>query len=51
MTYSKRECAKDLKAQLDLGYEPKQIGNWAHKMYLYCGHPKSVNLGWPQYKR
>lgn len=38
MTYSKKEFAKDLKAQLDLGYEPKRIGSWAHKMYLkYCG--------------
>ncbi len=38
MTYSKREFAKDLKAQLDLGYEPKRIGSWAHKMYLqHCG--------------
>lgn len=34
MTYSKREFAKDLKAQLDLGYEPKRIGSWAHKIYL-----------------
>jgi hypothetical protein len=38
MTYSKREFAKDLKAQLDLGYEPNRIGSWAHKMYLqHCG--------------
>jgi hypothetical protein len=38
MTYSKKEFAKDLKTQLDLGYEPKRIGSWAHKMYLqYCG--------------
>jgi hypothetical protein len=38
MTYSKKEFAKDLKAQLDLGYEPKRIGSWAHKMYLHhCG--------------
>ena len=38
MTYSKKEFAKDLKAQLDLGYEPKRIGNWAHQIYLqYCG--------------
>ena len=38
MTYSKREFAKDLKSQLNLGYEPKRIGSWAHKMYLqHCG--------------
>ena len=38
MTYSKREFAKDLKKQLDLGYEPKIIGRWAHKIYLqHCG--------------
>lgn len=38
MTYSKNNFAKDLKAQLDIGYEPKRIGSWAHKMYLqYCG--------------
>lgn len=38
MTYSKRDFAKDLKTQLDLGYEPKRIGRWAHKMYLqHCG--------------
>ena len=38
MTYSKKEFAIDLKVQLDLGYEPKRIGNWAHKMYLqHCG--------------
>lgn len=37
-TYSKKEFAKDLKTQLNLGYEPKRIGNWAHKMYLeHCG--------------
>lgn len=34
MTYSKRDFARDLKAQLDLGYEPKRIGSWAHKMWL-----------------
>jgi hypothetical protein len=34
VTYSKKEFAKDLKIQLDLGYEPKRIGSWAHKMYL-----------------
>jgi hypothetical protein len=38
MTYSKKEFAKALKTQLDLGYEPKRIGSWAHKMYLqHCG--------------
>ena len=38
MTYSKKGFAKDLKAQLDLGYEPKRIGNWAHQVYLkHCG--------------
>ena len=38
MTYSKKEFAKALKEQLDLGYEPKRIGSWAHQMYLqYCG--------------
>ena len=38
MTYSKREFAKDLKAQLDLGYEPKRVGSWAHEIYLqHCG--------------
>jgi len=29
--WTKREFAKDLKAQLDRGYEPKRIGSWAHK--------------------
>ncbi len=38
MTYSKKEFAMALKVQLDLGYEPKRIGSWAHKMYLqHCG--------------
>ncbi len=38
MTYSKKEFARDLKSQLDLGYEPKRIGSWAHRMYLqHCG--------------
>jgi hypothetical protein len=38
MTYSKKDFSKDLKAQLDLGYDPKRVGNWAHKMYLHhCG--------------
>lgn len=36
MSYSKREFAKDFKAQLDRGYEPNRIGSWAHKIYL--GH-------------
>ena len=27
-----------MEAQLDLGYDPKRIGNWAHTMYLqHCG--------------
>ena len=38
MIYSKRDFASDLKVKLDLGYEPKRIGSWAHKMYLQlCG--------------
>lgn len=38
MTYTKKDFANDLKAQLDLGYDPKRIGSWAHKMYLqHCG--------------
>jgi hypothetical protein len=38
MIYSKKEFAKDLQAQLDLGYDPKRIGSWAHKMFLqHCG--------------
>ncbi len=38
MIYSKKKFAKDLKAQLDRGYEPKRLGHWAHQMYLqYCG--------------
>ena len=38
MNYTKIDFALELKSQLDLGYEPKRIGQWAHKMYLqYCG--------------
>lgn len=38
MTYSKKDFANDLEKQLNQGYCPKNIGNWAHKMYLqYCG--------------
>ena len=38
MNYSKREFGKDLKKQIDDGYNPKKIGSWAHRLYLeYCG--------------
>lgn len=38
MNYSNRDFAFDLKNQLDQGYEPKRVGDWAHRMYmLYCG--------------
>ncbi len=38
MVYSKSAFAKALEVQLDLGYEPKRIGSWAHTIYLqHCG--------------
>ncbi len=38
MIYSKKDFSQDLKAQLDLGYEPKSISDWAHRLYLrHCG--------------
>ncbi len=35
MTYSKREFAKDFKAQIDRGYNPQRIGSWAHHTYFH----------------
>ena len=38
MSYSKADFGLDLQGQLNRGYDPQRIGEWAHEMYmLHCG--------------